>query len=267
MYTKYFDKSNRRLVYLGHSATPEFWDNEWQLDTSIRENLLRIKSSYVVRTTKQYLTPKDGIILEGGCGPATHVAALTNNGYKCIGVDSAVQTVSMLNQSIPELDIRLGDLRKLELSNGSIAGYWSLGVIEHFWEGYHEIGREMARVIMPKGFLFLTFPAMSTLRKFKALCNGYPEWKDEYDHDSFYQFALDQRDVIALYESLGFNFIKSEFRNGIDGVESEIAFLGKPLGKLSGYAKDSKTAWYLRAIMSTISAPVAGHSSLLIFQR
>jgi SAM-dependent methyltransferase len=267
MYGKYFDKSNRRLIYLGSSATPEFWDNEWQLDDSIRERILGIKATYVVRTTKKYLTPMDGIILEGGCGPATHVAALTNSGYECIGIDSASLTVSILNRSIPELDVRLGDLRKLDFGNGSVAGYWSLGVIEHFWEGYHEIGQEMARVIRPKGFLFLTFPTMSALRKIKALCNAYPKWKDEYSHDSFYQFALDQRDVIAIYQRLGFNFIKSEYRNGVDGLESEISFFEKALNMLSECREESRAAWYFRAIISKLAAPVAGHSSLLIFQR
>ena len=267
MHKRYYDRSNRRLVYFGHSATPEFWDNEWQLDASIRERILRIRSTYVVRTTKKYLTPRDGIILEGGCGPAIHVAALTNSGYRCIGIDSAVQTVSILNQSIPELDVRLGDLRKLDFANGSIAGYWSIGVIEHYWEGYHEIAREMARVIRSKGFLFLTFPTMSTLRKIKALGNKYPEWKDEYNHDAFYQFAFDQRDVIAIYKGMGFDFIKSEYRNGVDGIESEISFLGEYLNRLSRYREKSRTAWYFRAIVSKISAPVAGHSSMLIFQR
>lgn len=266
-YKRFYDKSNRRLIYLGHRATPGFWDREWLLDTSIRQKLLGIKSTYVVRTTKRYLTPKDGTILEGGCGPATHVAALTNNGYRCIGIDSAAQTVSVLNQSIPELDVRLGDVRKLDLANGSIAGYWSLGVIEHYWDGYHDIGKEMARVIKSKGFLFLTFPTMSTLRKIKALANCYPEWKDEYDHGSFYQFALDQRDVIATYETLGFAFVKCEYRNGVDGIESEILLLRRCLNRLSEYRERSRMAWYFRAIVSSISAPVAGHSSMLIFQR
>lgn len=267
MYEKYFDKSNRRLIYLGSSATPEFWDNEWRLDDSIREQIVGIKSTYVVRTTKKYLTPMDGIILEGGCGPATHVAALTNSGYTCIGVDSAALTVSILNRSIPELDVRLGDLRKLDFPDESVAGYWSLGVIEHFWEGYHEIGREMARVIRPGGFLFLTFPTMSALRRIKAAYSGYPKWQDEYNHDLFYQFALDQRDVIAIYQSLGFKFIKSEYRNGIDGLESEISILRKVLNALSECKDESRAAWYFRAIISKLSAPVAGHSSLLILQR
>ncbi len=267
MYKKYYDKNNRRLIYLGNSATPEFWDSEWKLDDSIREQIVGIMSTYVVRTTKKYLTPNDGIILEGGCGPAAHVAALTNSGYTCIGVDSAAQTVAILNRSIPELDVRLGDLRKLDFDDASIAGYWSLGVIEHFWEGYQEIGREMARVIRPGGFLFLTFPTMSALRRSKASFNRYPAWKNKYSHDSFYQFALDQRDVVAAFQNMGFSFICSEYRNGVDGLESELPFLGKALGILSRRRKESRAAWYVRAIISRLSAPVAGHSSLLVFKR
>ena len=36
-----------------------------------------------------------------------------------------------------------------------LKGYWSLGVIEHFWTGYDDILSEMYRVLTPGGLLVL----------------------------------------------------------------------------------------------------------------
>ena len=47
----------------------------------------------------------------------------------------------------PQLDVSYGDVRALEFEDDSFDGYWSLGVIEHFPDGYEDIGQEMTRVI------------------------------------------------------------------------------------------------------------------------
>lgn len=47
------------------------------------------------------------------------------------------------------------DVRKLQFADGFFDGYWSLGVIEYFWEGYNEIVNEVKRVIKPGMFSVL----------------------------------------------------------------------------------------------------------------
>ena len=57
---------------------------------------------------------------------------------------------------------------QLELeAQESVDAYWSLGVIEHFFNGYKEIAEEANRILKNKGFIFLTFPSMNILRKQK----------------------------------------------------------------------------------------------------
>ena len=114
---RYFDQENNRLIYFEKQATPDFWDSQWQADSSIREDVLGAKSTYVTRIAQKYLKPEDGIILEGGCGNAQHVAALTSNGYRCIGIDFAQQPVSALRSAVLELDVRLGDVRHLDFGS------------------------------------------------------------------------------------------------------------------------------------------------------
>ena len=101
------------------------------------------------------------------------VHALNCQGYKARGIDFAEKTVHRVKEAVPELDIRVGDVRNLPIETNGLDGYVSIGVIEHFWEGYEAILSEMARTLKTKGFLFLDFPYMSPLRRFKVRQGKY----------------------------------------------------------------------------------------------
>ena len=135
---RYYDKENRRLVYIEENATPEFWDRQWK-DEKLKQSILAgAKEHFVFPITKRYL--KTGSkILEGGCGKGQFVYSLHTRGYDAHGVDFAEKTVEKIRALVPELKIHLGDVRKLEFPDASFDGYWSLGVIEHFPEGYDAI--------------------------------------------------------------------------------------------------------------------------------
>ena len=81
----------------------------------------------------------------------------------------------------PELHPVLGDVRNLPLEDDSVDGYWSLGVIEHLYDGYGDIFREMYRVIRRDGYLFLTFSHMERLELGK---DSYASCKSKI-HDEF----------------------------------------------------------------------------------
>lgn len=264
---RYFDKSNNRLIYILQKATPDFWDSHWEPDNLLREKIMGVKSSYVTRVTNNYLKPADGIILEGGCGRAQHVAALTNSDYQCIGIDSAAQTVQTLQSAIPELDVRLGDVLHLDFEHAYFAGYWSMGVIEHFWDGYEPIGREMARVIRPGGYLFLTFPYMSPLRKLKARLGFYPKWQASQMPASFYQFALDHKRVVLDFTEWGFDLVQSKPMYGLKGTKDEIAILKRYLQPLYDYKGSFLPIRAVRFVLSNVLSLLAGHSILLVFKR
>ncbi|MFX0076379.1 MAG: class I SAM-dependent methyltransferase, partial [Candidatus Hermodarchaeota archaeon] len=103
---KFYDSTKKQLIYIEKKASPSFWDEHWNIDGNIKDELLKIKHSLVSQVTRKYMKPKDGIILEGGCGRGEHVASLTNSGYRAIGLDYAKKTVDKLNKYVPELDIR-----------------------------------------------------------------------------------------------------------------------------------------------------------------
>ena len=67
--------------------------------------------------------------------------------------DSAEDVVKKINALVPELDIRQGDVFNLQEEDQSLDGYWSLGVIEHYFDGYDGISNEMKRVLKKDGVL------------------------------------------------------------------------------------------------------------------
>lgn len=202
---RYYDPVGDRLLYVTQSATPEYWDAHWKQtmgDTFQNPPAHR----YTVWLTKKYL-PAGSVVLEGGCGIGDKVYALDKAGFVTSGIDFAPDVVALAKQHWPHLDIQEGDVRQLGIETASIDGYWSLGVIEHFIDGYEEIAVEVARVLRPGGHLFLTFPMMNRVRALRANQGQIPAVGSEYECDirsNFYQYALNPIQVIKDFHRLGF---------------------------------------------------------------
>jgi SAM-dependent methyltransferase len=263
--TKYYDKRQSRLIYADKRSSDTYWDARWGAMGSLR-GILESNHSFVVRVTRQYLEPADGPILEGGSGRGINVASLVNNGYEVIGVDYARATVEALKESVPELDIRFGDVRDLPFESETFAGYWSLGVIEHFWEGYNEIASEAARVLRREGYLFLTFPHMSPLRDAKARLGLYPEYQGE-EVSQFFQFALRAEEVVRKFESVGFRLVSKRRIGGIKGFKDEVRLVKAMLQKLFDYNGQNRAVFGTRLLLEKLFSPFTGHSMLLVLRK
>ncbi|MCX5715269.1 MAG: class I SAM-dependent methyltransferase, partial [Candidatus Omnitrophica bacterium] len=136
---------------------PGFWDRHWE------ENVYGVPKAYYrpylmgfmgygpVRDAFNKFLPRDGLILEAGCGTARYVVSLRARGYNCTGVDFAPKTVQRVKDHFPDLPVEVGDVRKLNLKDGSIDAYISLGVMEHFKEGPNRAISEAHRVLKIKG--------------------------------------------------------------------------------------------------------------------
>ena len=251
-----------RLVYLDEKATPEFWDHRWQQEgkpgpMSSREE--------VVTVTAKYLPP-GARILEGGCGRANKVKAMALAGYRATGVDFAEESVKMARLNYPDLDIRRGDVRSLDFSDGQFDGYWSMGVIEHFWEGYSAILAEAARVVRPDGFLFLTAPWLSPYRARRAGNGGYPVSRFQAEPDSFYQFALCRAEVAAQIARHGFELVRWQgLASEVSMMEDMVAFK-RPIRWLFG-SRGSIFKRISRLAVSRAMNPYCGHSFLAVARR
>jgi len=251
-----------RLVYLDAHATPEFWDARWRAEGKpdpVGPN------DPVFTTTARYL-PRGSRVLEGGCGRANKVKALVDAGYRAVGVDFAPESVAQASLDYPGLDIRVGDVRSLDFPDGSFDGYWSIGVIEHFWKGYDEILAEAARVLRPKGVLFLTAPWFSPYRQRKAHANGYPRMEFQSEPESFYQFALSEREISAQLAAHGFELLSWRGIASEISVNEDMSAFRCQVAWLFG-SRGSVLKRALRRVIASALNSYCGHSFLAIARR
>lgn len=210
--------------------------------------------------TKKFLQPP-ARILEGGCGTGQNVVGLAKNGFDVWGVDMAAETIGQIKKSFPELKVQVQDVRQLDFSDNFFDGYWSLGVIEHFEHGFGDVLREAGRVLRPGGFLFLTFPWLSPLRRFKVRLGQYPIFTND-SAENFYEFILDEQKVREELEKYGFDFVKHCPFDAVKGLKDEINFLQDPFQKI--YDGRSILAQGARFLLTVLLSFWAGHSILLI---
>lgn len=266
MQDKYYDPENNRLIYIYKKATPDYWDQTWEKE--LHANLRRLKVSkwnYVIGKTKKFL-PYGASVLEGGCGTGIQVFKLHEAGFKTTGLDYSPGTIHYLKENYPELDIRYGDVREIPFEDDSFDGYWSFGVIEHFYEGYSAIVSEMYRVIKPGKYLFLAFPHMSTYRRKKAGAGKYPAWNHDPDEiENFFQFALDEDRVIPDIEDNGFSYIEKKKLSGLSGFRDESGPLFSLIDKI--YNCKLKFIKPFKTLISIALTPYFSNSILLIFKK
>lgn len=258
-----FDK--QAIAFYREKATAEFWDNHWSA-TDLQTILRNSKDDRLfIPAVKRYL-PKESIILEGGCGMGHIVHALQYQGYKAIGIDFASETIKNIKAAVPELDVRFGDVRALDLPDASLDGYVSVGVIEHFWDGYTPIINEMKRTLRPGGFLFVSFPYMSPLRRLKVFLKLYPmAQKQDLDGqvDTFYQFALSPGRFQSELEALGFQLKDFLTYSGLKGFKDEVPLLQPWLQEVY----DGKRAGRWRSHLERLFKLFASHCALLVMQK
>lgn len=251
-----------RLVYLDANATPEFWDARWRAEGKpppIGAN------DPVVAVTTRYLG-KGSSILEGGCGRANKVKAMSDAGYRATGIDFALQSVAQAKLDYPGLDIRVGDVRSLDIPPGSFDGYWSIGVIEHFWQGYTEILAEAARILRPKGFLFLTAPWFSPFRRRKARRGGYPCSDFAAEPEAFYQFALSKNEVAGQLAASGFDLLRWHGLASEISVREDVTVARDQIDWLLN-SRGSLPKRLLRQAVVRGLNPYCGHSFLAVARR
>jgi SAM-dependent methyltransferase len=263
---RYYDKTNNRLIHVKKRAVANFWDAHWDIENFRKAIMACQNDAFILNTTKMFL--KNGKILEGGCGIGSKVYCLHHNGYSAFGVDFATNTVKRINNYFPELNITEGDVRDLKFKDEFFDGYWSLGVIEHFYDGYEDILQEMARVIKKGGHVFVTFPYMSPVRRLKARSGVYQEFKDKKcDLKDFYQFVLDETIVRSDFEKHGFTLKYMKPWDALKCLKDEISIFKPVLQKLYDYKGRNRFINFLKSFLRHRFTLFGGHMILMVFEK
>ena len=135
--------------------------HQWH-DRSLDDEVAMCDERSLAATFEEYL-PRDGLILEAGCGLGAWVRWLNAHGHKAVGLDRYPDIVRRAREM--GVDVREGDITNLrDFETGSLAAYVSLGVIEHFEDGPAPAIHEALRVLRPGGIAVFTTPAATALR-------------------------------------------------------------------------------------------------------
>jgi SAM-dependent methyltransferase len=213
----------QRLAYYCSKASAEFWDTHWKqhLPPEIFRGADNGNLGWFEKPFTTYL-PKEGPILEAGCGIGVYVRALRVRGYNVEGIEWGASTVEAVCTLYPDLPIRRGDVTSLEVPDGYYSGYISLGVVEHSQEGPELFLKESYRVLMPGGVALISVPFFHSLRRLKARLGLYRDQPGELE---FYQYAFTEKEFRAILERAGFNIIDTMHYDGFKGVKDELPFL------------------------------------------
>lgn len=186
---------------------PEYWANQWR-DIEYDQFLRRYERGYLGEygtIFRKYL-PRLSRIIEAGCGRGQYVAALWHLGYDIVGVDFARDLIDGIRRARPAMPVELGDVRRLDVPNGSFGAYVSLGVMEHFRDGMDTILAEAHRVLASGGMLLASVPHFNPAFRRWARKHGLERGGEADPADAaFYQFYFTKEEFRRRLQVAGFD--------------------------------------------------------------
>jgi ubiquinone/menaquinone biosynthesis C-methylase UbiE len=104
------------------------------------------------------MLPKNGIVLDAGCGTGIAESYLLREGFNVIGVDYSEDMLKIAREKAPSVNFRRMDIRKLEFKEGTFDGILCAGgVLIHIMESeLDKVFGEFARVLAKSGAVFIT---------------------------------------------------------------------------------------------------------------
>lgn len=119
----------------------------------------RARKAIIVRLVNQLLPPsRDLTIVDVGCGTGGVISALADR-YRCIGVDTSEEAISLAKTKFPSVDFICGQAPEcLGSKSESVDMFMLLDVLEHV-ELDRELVASLFGVLKPGGQMVLTVPA------------------------------------------------------------------------------------------------------------
>ncbi len=184
----------------------EYWREE-----KLEEHLGLIRYE-TTRAVIEAALPRDGLVLDAGCGLGKWLAHLSGLGVRVQGLDRSVEGLASLHRALPEAPLVAGTVERLPYRDGAFEAVLSSGVVEHFKEGPLAALLEARRVLRPGGFLFLAVPYNSWSRKllFHPLLDAiYAAIRPFGRETAFAEYRYDERDLRAFLDQARFEVLST----------------------------------------------------------
>ena len=173
---------------------------------------------------EKYIRTEDKI-LESGCGLARWVKNLDNKGYNCKGLEYSHDTVKIVHEIWPELDLFVGDVLRHPFMNNSFDAVISLGVVEHFEEGPQKALSDIFRILKPGGTAIITVPCFNLIRRIK-----HPFTRDKLifyfkkkgEPKKFFEYRFSPDYFPEVVRANGFEVLEEKPFALIDGIYHEL---------------------------------------------
>jgi SAM-dependent methyltransferase len=142
----------------------DIWDAMWTART-IEQELEACDLETTVKDLFLNCIPKDGRVVDAGCGFGKWVIYLRNIGYDIVGIDNNEIAIAKLKEYDSSLQVELGDILDIHYPDSHFDAYISNGVVEHFEGGPLPALKEAHRILKPGGLIFVSVPTVNLLRK------------------------------------------------------------------------------------------------------
>jgi SAM-dependent methyltransferase len=230
-----FVRLDGRLAQFKRAHGREYWEAEWaRLSDAGLAHALRPSTRLGSHGPffRRHL-PQGAWVLEAGCGVGLWLRRFTDRGYRAVGLDYAVQSLSRSKRACPDLAFLGGDLRGLPFGDESFDAHVSFGVLEHYERGPDALLAEAHRILKPDGVLLASVPRVNRFRREvevvsedRARSGGYV----------FHQYYFREVDMEQMLREAGFAMLPgihycSAHHGLLDGTQWYAGFESK-LGPL-----------------------------------
>ncbi len=143
----------------GNEDSAEFWVGE-----DIEEHAKLCECQTITPIFLKYL-PKNGRILEAGCGLGRWLIYFSKRGYDIERIELNEDVLGKIKNFNSNLKTIRGNILEMPYEDNSFNAVISLGVIEHSKEGPQKALKEMYRILKPGGILLVTVPYLNLMRR------------------------------------------------------------------------------------------------------
>jgi SAM-dependent methyltransferase len=215
----YFRHGTSLALYRDIPEHQQYWDEHWNA-ASLIAVLQRASTGDLDEFEYPFgkYLPRQGLVLEAGCGTGYYVGALQKRGYQVEGIDYAAETIQGILALDPSLPVRVGNIYAIDCPDCYYAAYISIGVLEHNYAGPEAGLREAYRVLQHGGVALITVPYLNWPRRnvwrkaieaqSRELAEGLRFYQDHLDVSVFSDqlnaagFKILERYPYALYSGL-----------------------------------------------------------------